>query len=120
MESTALNESLVLELAALLDEHNAQNTVVLDLRAMQSFTDFFVIAHATSATHMRSLVSKVKDGLDARGVRGYRPSYTDDGSWNLVDAGTAVFHLMSAEARAFYELEKLWFKAPVIYGAPPR
>jgi ribosome-associated protein len=41
----------------------------------------------------------------------------DDSGWLLLDCGSIIVHIMLEELRSFYELEKLWFDAPIIYPA---
>lgn len=91
-----------------LDDLKAKDIVTLDVREMTGMTDQMVICTGTSSRHVRSLASNVateakKQGVMALGVEG------DNGSdWVLVDFGDIVVHVMMAEAREFYELEKLW------------
>jgi len=49
------------ELAELLRDHNGADTLVLDLREMGAWTDFFVITTATSDTHLDGLERHVKE-----------------------------------------------------------
>jgi ribosome-associated protein len=47
-----------------------------------------------------------------------RSSLADDDEWLLVDLGAIVVHVMTERARAFYELEKLWFQSPSLAISP--
>lgn len=95
-----------------LADHKGGDTIVLDLTNMSTWTDYFVIATATSSTHLRALVRHADEALSPLGfgpVR--RPQPADDEQWCLVDYGDFVVHIMTGDARQFYELEKLWFQA---------
>ena len=115
MEDTAKSE-LVIDLAKLLDEHNGADTVVLDIRNQSSWTDYFVITTATSAAHMQGLSRNILEFLKERSVtpRRRRKRIVDD-SWLLIDCGDFVIHVMSEDARAFYELERLWFGGDAVF-----
>jgi len=98
--------------ARVLAEHNGGDVAVLDLRKLNTWTDWFVIATATSTTHMRGMLKFLEEKLASLEVElSRRPRPADDEEWCLLDAGNCVFHLMSSGAREFYELEKLWFEA---------
>lgn len=101
-------------LAELLREHSGGDALVLDLREMNAWTDFFVIATATSNTHLDGLDRHVKEFCRERDIeilrRSRKPQGEDD-EWRIIDLGTAVVHLMSGKARAFYELERLYSMA---------
>lgn len=103
-------------------DRQAEDVAVLDLRALSSVTDFFVICTATSARHAEAL----KDHLEAHlsqqreppwHVEGQAPASRGPGppaawQWILMDCGDVVIHLFDAPARAFYQLERLWGDAP--------
>jgi ribosome-associated protein len=116
-------------LGSLLREHKGGDVVVLDLRKMGAWTDFFVIATATSNTHLDGLERHIKEFCGERGIeilrRSRRPnvpyrtraSYetrasqgmpSQDDEWRIIDLGSAVIHLMSSKAREFYDLERLY------------
>jgi ribosome-associated protein len=96
-------------LAELLQEHNGQDVSLLDLRSINNWTDFFIIATVTSKAHMDGLERHIKDFCRGKGIEilGISPKSADD-EWRLIDLGTAVVHLMNSHARDFYELERLW------------
>lgn len=103
-----------------LAEHRGGAVTVLDLGPCQAWTDFFVLATATSSTHLRGLANAVDGWARAEGLHLFNvPRIADDEGWVLMDYGDIVIHLMTATARAFYELEKLWFQAiPTLVEAP--
>jgi ribosome-associated protein len=99
----------------LLREHRGIDVAVLDLREMNGWTDFFVIATAASITHLQGLERHIKEFCREQGLeilrRSRKPDAADD-EWCLIDLGSTVVHLMSGRARAFYELERLWVSVP--------
>ena len=117
------NESLLaLDLGKLLDDHHATDVVVMDMRPLDFWTDFFVIATVTSNTHLMGLQRHVKDFALDRGLEIFRRSRRPetDGElrsdeWCILDLGGIVIHLMSARTRSFFELERLWSTAPIIF-----
>ena len=99
-------------LARTLAEHKGGEVIVLDLATQAGWTDFFVIATATSGVHLRSLARYADERAAEAGLdRLNRPSIAEDDEWALADFGPVVVHVMTERARAFYELEKLWFQA---------
>ena len=106
------SNTLAFAIASILADHKAQDVTVLDVREIAGWTDFFVIATSTSITHMRGLARFVEEQLDAEKIKALNRSVANnDETWLLQDIGDVVVHIMSKEARSFYELEKLWFKA---------
>ena len=121
MGGTVLNSrDTAFELARVLADHKGEDCLVLDLAAASGWTDYFVIATATSSAHMRGLLRFVDEYVALHGVtRLNTPRVSDDEAWVLYDLGDVVVHLMTAQARAFYELEKLWFQAPATSVSAP-
>jgi ribosome-associated protein len=93
---------------SVLDERKGQNITILDVIGKTSVTDYMVLATSTSERHAKALsdyvVEKVKEnGFMPLGVEGQQGS-----DWVLVDLGDVILHIMTAQAREFYQLEKLW------------
>lgn len=91
-----------------LDERKAQNITIIDVIGKTSVTDYMVIVTATSERHAKALsnyvIEKVKEnGVTPLGVEGQQGS-----DWILLDLGDVILHLMTAQSREFYQLEKLW------------
>jgi ribosome-associated protein len=101
------------------------DAVLLDLTGFNIWTDYFVIATVSSTTNMDGLKFAAEDwakksGLEIRRGRGKTNAYTrgapssDDRDllWTIIDMGNIVVHLMSKDARDFYDLERLWTLIP--------
>ena len=101
-----------LEIAQLMEDGKGKDVVVLDVSQLNSWTDFFVIVTVNSSVHWKGLYKIVKDYVKENDMQIHITNKkTPDGDdWNLIDIGTVVVHLMSEDARYFYDLEKLWFK----------
>jgi len=89
----------------------AEGVVVLDMRKVCNFTDFFVISSAASDRKIRTIADAIEDALSKKGLglkkkEGYR-----EASWVLIDSGNVIAHVFSDDARQFYALERLWSKA---------
>jgi ribosome-associated protein len=98
-------------LGELLQEHNGQDISVLDLRGINNWTDFFIIATVTSKTHMDGMERHIKDFCHDKKIEIIGSSHkTKDDEWRLIDLGSIIIHLMNKNAREFYELERLWRK----------
>jgi ribosome-associated protein len=116
MEDTASRRAAVLEIARLLEEHKAEDTVVLDVSRIASWTDFLVICTVRSQAHLRGLLDYLRGYLNRMEITAInsRKNPPDQG-WLLVDCGAFVVNLMNREKREFYELEKLWFRADLLF-----
>ena len=101
-----------LEIAQLMEDGKGKDVVVLDVSQLNSWTDFFVIVTVNSSVHWKGLYKIVKDYVKENDMQIHITNKkTPHGAdCNLIDIGTVVVHLMSEDARNFYDLEQLWFK----------
>jgi ribosome-associated protein len=97
---------------AALEEEKGRDILVLDLQNMSSVTDYFVICTGASQPHLRALLDRVHMTLKELGVHAYRRSADSEGAWMCLDYVDVVVHIMSEEARDYYNLEGLWAEAP--------
>ena len=91
-----------------LEDIKAVNPVAIDVKNISSLTDFMVIASGTSNRHLAAMSERVLEGLKENNVSGIRIEGQGGDEWLLVDAGDVIIHLMSSDAREFYDLESLW------------
>jgi ribosome-associated protein len=109
--------AFALALGELLRDARGTDIAVLDLRGLNSWTDFFVIATVTSGAHRSGLERHIKEFAREKGLdilrRSPRPPGDVEDDWSLIDMGDIVIHLMTERARLFYELERLWGASPL-------
>lgn len=93
--------------ATALASKKAVDIAAIKIDELTVLTDYFLIAGGTSSTHVRSLADEVEDALSTVGVEllGIEGRAT---GWILLDYGTVVVHVFTAEARDTYDLERLW------------
>ena len=93
-----------------LEDFKAREVVTLAVADITDITDFMIIATGTSSRHVKALVDNVvtemkSAGVHARGIEG-----RESNEWVLVDLNDVLVHVMQAETREFYDLERLWSK----------
>ncbi len=91
-----------------LEDIKAVNPIAIDVTKISSITDFMVIASGTSNRHIAAMSEHILEGLKETNISGIKIEGQGGDDWVLVDAGDVVIHLMSADAREFYDLESLW------------
>ncbi len=89
------------------------DVVVIDVGELLVVTGFFVIASARNARLVRAVVDAIEKAIDeAGGPKPKRIEGLDDFRWVLMDYGDFIVHVFDPDARAFYDLERLWQDAP--------
>ena len=116
-----LKDNTAKELGKLLHDHRGTDVLVMDMRRVSEWTDFFVIATVTSSTHLLGLERHVREFCKENEVEILRTSPRRqaigiDEEWLIIDLGSIVIHLMSEKTRTFYELERLWGAAEIVFN----
>ncbi len=91
-----------------LDELKAVNPVTINVKKISNFTDYMMIASGTSSRHIQSIGEKVLEDLKSKKIKPLGVEGKGSEEWLLIDLGDVVLHLMSTNARTFYDLESLW------------
>jgi len=90
----------------------AKDVIIMDLRKVVSYTDYFVVASAETERQTRRIVEEVLEKMNAQGYRP-RSRRIDEGSaWISLDFLDVVVHIFTDEARDYYRLESLWRGVP--------
>jgi ribosome-associated protein len=102
-------------IAALAQEKLAEDVVILDMRPVCTFTDYFVIASGRNPRQTAAIWDEVHgrmkrdEQLMPRTIDG-----AQEGSWILADYLDVVLHVFTPEAREYYKLEELWSDVPAV------
>jgi ribosome-associated protein len=89
----------------------ALDLVVLDLRPLDSFTDYFVICSGQNARQVQAIADAVEDSLRKVQVRPAHVEGFQRAEWVLLDYFDFIVHVFNTERREFYALERLWGSA---------
>ena len=106
-EPEPLDERILLALSSAA-EKKAINIVVLDLREIATFTDYFIIASGANERQVQAISDEVVESLKKSGTAVTRVEGYKTAEWILLDYGDFVMHIFNEKARAFYDLERLW------------
>ena len=103
-------QEMALEIGQLLTDGKGSDVCVIDVGNLNSWTNFFVIVTVSSSTQMAGLYKLVKDYTRENDLEIFEPhqKIADGNDWSIIDIGNIVIHMMSDDARKFYDLEKLW------------
>ncbi len=99
-------------------EKKAQNVVVLETGRVSIVADYFLIASGNTRIQIRALCDHLRRHLKDSGLLPLRVEGYREGYWVLMDYGCLVVHLFQPEAREFYNLERLWSRAPQVKILP--
>lgn len=98
-----------------LTDKKGEDVVLLDIRGVSPFADYFVIGSGTSERQVRALVAGVQEATKTEHHR--RPSSVEghaEAGWVLMDYGEVIVHLFSPDKRAYYNLEGLWREGKIV------
>jgi ribosome-associated protein len=99
----------------LASDKQARDIAMLDVTAVCSFTDYFVICTGDTKRHIEAIWQAIDEGLRAKGVVPHHNEGAGDSGWFLADFGSVVVHIFGPLERDYYQLDKLWHKAiPVV------
>jgi ribosome-associated protein len=100
--------SVVKLIRNILENHKAEDTVIIDLHGKTTIGDYMVITSGNSNRQVKALAENLVQTLKSKGLATIKPEGLPQGDWVLIDAGNVIVHLFRPEVRAFYNLEKMW------------
>lgn len=95
-------------------EKKAYDLLLLDVHADTSLADYFLICTGRSDTQVQAIANGIEESLGKLGMRPVSIEGYAAGLWVLVDYGDVVIHVFNEPVRDFYNLERLWVRAPVV------
>lgn len=90
------------------DSKKATNLRVIDLREITSFADFFLICNGSNQRQIQAIANDIETELKKQGERPTSVEGYGNAEWVLMDYGDLVVHIFSDQARAYYDLDRLW------------
>ncbi len=112
MVTDSKTKSLLCLKAAL--EKKALDPVLLELKGMTSFTDYFLLCSGKSDRQVQAIAQGIEEALKKKGIRPLGQEGITGGRWILLDYGEVVVHIFLEPVRGVYDLEGLWIDAPRI------
>jgi ribosome-associated protein len=89
----------------------AEDLIVLDVRGISSFTDYFVIMNGRSTRHVQGLAEAIEGEMRSKRIATSHAEGLEEGMWVLLDFNDVVVHIFYYDQRKFYDLESLWHDA---------
>jgi ribosome-associated protein len=97
--------------AQIAADAKAEDLVVLDVKGISSFADYFVILSGRSTRHVQGIAETIENQLRAKRIKATHAEGLQEGMWVLLDFDDVVVHVFYHEQRSFYNLEGLWHDA---------
>lgn len=110
-----ITQNTAKNIAKFLLDKKARNILVLDLRKVASFTSFFILCTGMSSPHLKSIEENLMETLKKKDFRRYGTEGTPESRWILMDYGDIMVHIFEKEARNYYNLERMWADAKVVW-----
>ena len=92
----------------------AADIVLLDLRRLAPFTDYFVIMSADSSRQIEALEEDITQALKDEQITRFGREGVYASGWVLLDFSDVIVHIFGPEEREYYALERLWSQAPQV------
>lgn len=93
-------------------DRKAYDLVVLEIGRQSSIADYFIICSGRSDTQVLAIAEAIEEHLGQLGTRPVSVEGQSRGQWVLMDYGDVVVHIFYVPVRGFYNLERLWVRAP--------
>ena len=103
-----------IEAAKIANSKKAKDTLILELKNLSTFTDYFVICSGESSIQVKTIAEAIEEKFSKNKIFLFGREGLSSARWVLLDYGNVVIHIFNEESRAYYELEKFWLDAPRI------
>lgn len=107
-------KEMALLLAQAMDSKKGKDIRVLETDGLTTLADYFVLCSGSSAPQLKALADAGEKAMKDHGILPHHVEGHRGGTWILQDYGDVVVHVFDKEARAFYDLDRLWADAKTI------
>lgn len=104
-------KKLIKIIAELAEDKKAEDIVVLDMRKIVNFCDYFIICTGNNDRHVQAIALAIEEGLGEKGLNSGSRQGKGSSAWLVIDIGHIVTHVFRKDLREFYGLEYLWKEA---------
>lgn len=101
-------------IAQLASDKKAEDIVILDMRKIVNYCDYFVLCSGNTDRQTRAIADHIQEQLTHEGIRLRSKEGLQQADWIILDGGDVVAHVFQKRIREFYQLEYLWQDAPLI------
>ena len=95
-------------------QKKADNIIAIDVSGRLALTDVFLILSGDNDRQVRALVDAIDEAVLKAGVRRRQREGLEEPHWVLIDYSDIIVHVLQAEDREYYSLERLWKDCPLI------
>lgn len=99
-----------------VEDHKGEDLVLLDLRAIATFTDYMLLCSGRNERQVKAIVDAIEKKLGEAGLKALHTEGYQEASWVLIDYVDFLVNVFVPETRQFYQLERVWRDAPVLRG----
>ena len=110
-KATLNPRKLAKSIAGFASDKKAENILVLDMRQMVNFCDYFVICSGNTDRHVRAIADGIDQAVEDLGLKIRFKQGFEQSVWVVLDLGDVVVHVFQKQMREFYRLEHLWREA---------
>ena len=107
-------KEMALLLAQAMDSEKGKDIRVLETDGVTTLADYFVLCSGSSAPQLKALADAGEKAMKDHGILPHHVEGHRGGTWILQDYGDVVVHVFDKEARAFYDLDRLWADAKTV------
>lgn len=101
-------DELARKIIDVLSDKQAEDILLLDIRNVASFADYFVIASAPTVRQTQAVLEAIDEAMREERVKAIGREGEADSGWVLLDYGDVIVHIFAPGERSYYDLEGLW------------
>lgn len=106
-------KTFVNEIVEIIQSKKGYDISILDLTNLSAVADYFIICSGDVDIHVKAIADEIDKKLRDDGIKSHNKEGYNALNWVLIDYFDVVVHVFKKDARAFYNLEKLWGDAQI-------